>query len=76
MEKAKIKTLIELSITEEEADKYIEDFTNYKSFNEKLAYLDGLFEFEIIARLDKSDKESLRTDYFSVLTAIINQKCR
>ncbi len=76
MEKKKIKQLIRLAKTAEKANDYIEQFTDYKTPEEKLAYIDGMFDFKIIARKDDNSSIKIETDYISVLTAIINQKWR
>lgn len=72
MERKKIQTLIELAVTFEEADQVIEEFTGLKSDKEKIAYLRGMFDYDIIGRTG----DNLRTDYIALLTAIINQKWR
>ena len=72
MERKKIQTLIELSVSFEEADQVIEEFTGLKTDSEKIAYLRGMFDCRIIGRTGND----LHTDYVALLTAIINQKWR
>lgn len=70
------KALIELSSTVKEADAVIIDELGDVSTREKLAYLKGMFDVEIIGRTDKSEDNEIDTDYLVVLEAIINDKWR
>lgn len=72
MERKKIKALIELSLTFEEADTIIEEYTGLNTDAEKIAYIRGMFDCRIIGRTG----EDVHTDYVALLTAIINQKWR
>jgi len=70
MNREKIKCLIELSTSFEGADKILSKYTPFHSDKEKIAYLYGMFDCEII---DVNINDS-RTDYVALLTAIINKK--
>lgn len=72
MKKAKLKALIELAFTAEDADRLIMDNTPYQDTKEKFIFIDGLFDFTIIGRTD----ENIEADYWSALTAIIKDKWR
>ena len=72
MERNKIQTLIELSLSFEEADQVIEQYTGLKTDKEKIAYLRGMFDCRIIGRTGTD----IHTDYVALLTAIINEKWR
>lgn len=72
MEREKIKTLIELATSFEQADAVIKDYTTYKTDEERIAYLQGMFDCKIIER----SVSDAHTDYVALLTAIINQKWR
>lgn len=72
MEREKIKTLIELATSFEQADAVIKDHTTYKIDEERIAYLQGMFDCKIIER----SVGDAHTDYVALLTAIINQKWR
>lgn len=70
--KEKIKMLIELADTIQEADEVIEEYTDYKSNETKLAFINGLFDFQIVSRKN----ECIKDDYLSALSVIINKKWR
>lgn len=72
MEREKIKTLIELATSFEQADAVINDYTTYKTDEERIAYLQGMFDCMIVER----SVSDVHTDYVALLTAIINQKWR
>lgn len=72
MERERIRALIELSTSFDQADKVIEKYTELKTDREKIAYLLGMFDCKIIGRSVSDD----HTDYIALLTAIINQKWR
>ena len=69
-----IKTLIELSPNAEEADKIINENYNFKSINEKIAFLKGMFDVELISEHDNgeiSEEESAEMNYWVMLHTII-----
>ena len=66
-----VKALIELSNTIEEADKVIEEHTNLKTVKEKIAFLKGMFDWEII---DQKETDSDEMIYQIALDAIISEK--
>ncbi len=74
MNREKIKLLIELSPTVEEADRVIEE-AGFKTVREKFAYLQGMFDSTVIGRNDDrsvSDDDAIKMDYYAILSAIIN----
>ncbi len=69
-----VKTLIELSPDVAEADKVIKENYNFKSIGEKIAFLKGMFDVDIVSKrdADKISKErSAEIDYWAMLNAII-----
>lgn len=72
MQREQIKALIELSSSFDEANEVIEKYTNYASFEAKIAYLQGMFDCNIVGR----EGESLEVDYIALLTAIVDHKWR
>lgn len=69
-----VKTLIELSPTVEEADKVIEENYGFESIGEKLAFIKGMFDVEVISIHDADGvgkEESDKMTYFSMLNAIL-----
>ena len=70
MKRAQIKALIELSSSFEEADKILEEYANILEYAQKIAYLQGMFDCEIIGR----HVESEEADYKALLTSIVNKK--
>lgn len=70
MKRKKIKALIELSNSYEEANQIIEKHTPYKEYGNKIAYLQGMFDCEII----RSHIESEEADYIALLTSIVEKK--
>ncbi len=70
MNREKIKTLIELSATFEDADEILSKYTPFHSDKEKITYLYEMFDCEII---DPNINDS-HTDYIALLTTIINKK--
>lgn len=72
-----VKTLIEISPSVEEADKVIEENYEFKSIGEKIAFLQGMFNVQVIG-VDDADgigkEESDKMTYFSMLNTIIVAK--
>lgn len=72
-----VKTLIEISPSVEEADKVIEENCEFKSIGEKIAFLQGMFDVQVIS-VDDADgigkEESDKMTYFSMLNTIIVAK--
>lgn len=66
-----IKALIELSTTVEEANEVIEETAGLKTLKEKVAFLEGMFDVEII---DRKRSDSLELVYNLYLNAIISKK--
>lgn len=68
-----LKMLLELSNSILEADNLIcEYYPEYETYKLKIAFLQGMFDFEILGR----NNINLKDDYYSILNAIINQKWR
>lgn len=73
MNRERIKALIELSSTIEDADKVLSDNVGLNTLNEKLTFLKGMFnEVEIVAKNDTVTDELL---YVLWLHAIIDGHC-
>ena len=69
------KMLIRFSRTVEEADEVISDNYRFESFGEKIAFLIGMFDVEIVSVHDADGvgkEESDKMTYFSMLHSIIN----
>lgn len=70
MKREQIKALIELSSSYEEANQIIEKYTPHKEYGNKIAYLQGMFDCEIVGR----NIESEEADYVALLTSIVEKK--
>lgn len=70
MNRKKIKCLIELSTNFEDADEILSKYTPFHSDEEKIAYLYGMFNCEIIDH----NIGNIHTDYVALLTTIVNRK--
>ena len=70
MKRQKIQALIELATSFEAADNVIETYTENKTYSQKIAYLQGMFDCEIVGR----NIESEEADYKALLTSIIEAK--
>ena len=69
----KIKRLITLAPSVEEADKIISDTYGFKTVKEKIAFLKGMFEISVIDIHDHKDvtqEESDEMTYLTILQAI------
>jgi hypothetical protein len=66
-----IKALIELSVTIEDADEVINKHIGLETYKEKIAFLKGMFDVEVIDA-NKTDSDELI--YKLMLDAIINAK--
>lgn len=72
--KERIKFLIALSETVEEADKIISENYSFGTVGEKLAFLNGMFDVELISKHDTdeiSKEKSIEMDYWTMLNTII-----
>ena len=73
MDRERIKLLIELSSTVEEADRVIVD-AGFTTVREKYAFLKGMFGYRLVGRYDASaasEEDSIEMDYYAVLSAVI-----
>jgi len=68
-----IKSIIELSETSEDADHAIEEFTPYRTYEEKYTFLREIFPGYIVLDADSNDR---LTDYQALLSCIVNAKWR
>ena len=68
MERQKVKALIELSNTIEEANEVIEKYTELETVKEKIAFLKGMFDWKII---DKKETDSDEMIYNIAFNAIL-----
>lgn len=76
MKRERVRALIELSSSVEEADEIITN-EGLVTVKEKIAFLRGMFDFTVIGRHREevlTEEERERMDYFSILSAIINAK--
>jgi hypothetical protein len=72
-----VKDLVELSATEEEADNVIEKYTSRKTYAKKVEFLTEQFpHISIVARCDGPSADSIQTDYYALLTAVVNSSWR
>lgn len=76
MNRERVRALIELSSSVEQADEII-THEGLASVKEKIAFLRGMFDFTVIGRhrepsLSEEDRDKM--DYYSILSAIINAK--
>ena len=72
MERERIKMLIELSSSYNDANDVIEKYVGLKNYAEKIAYIRGMFDCEIFSRTD--DNEEI--DYIALLTSVVEKKWR
>lgn len=76
MKRERVKALIELSTSVEEADEIIIN-EGFIAVREKIAFLKGMFDFTLIGRFREenlSTKKREEMDYYSILSAIISAK--
>ena len=72
MDKNFIRTMLEVSTSFEQADDILKKYTTYKTDEERIAFLEGMFDCVIIERTG----EDVHTDYIVMLTSIIDKKWR
>ena len=73
MDRERIKLLIELSSTVEEADQVIVD-AGFTVVREKYAFLTGMFGYQLVGRYNAptvTEEDNVEMDYYAVLSAII-----
>ena len=69
-----IKFMIEMSANAEEADKIINNNYNFKSIAEKVTFLKGMFDVELISQDDSiviSEEKSIEMTYWAMLNTIL-----
>ncbi len=71
MNRKMIKILIELSTTFEKADEVISKYTDFETVKEKIAFLKGMFDVEII---DQGKDDSDEFIYRIILESIVREK--
>lgn len=70
----RVKILIATSGTVEEADEVINNTCGFETTGEKIAFLKGMFDVELISKHDAdgiSEEKSIEMDYYAMLDAII-----
>ena len=70
-----IKALIPVAPSAEEADKLIVENFGFETTLEKIAFLKGMYDLEVIVREDgpsTTSKESAEQDYWAMLSAVMN----
>ena len=76
--KEMLRSLIRMADSCEEADKIIMEFTQWKTSEQKLAFLDGLFNYSIFVHGDDTITQEKRfhSDCAAVLNTIVGAKWR
>lgn len=69
LSRERVKILLETARTVEEADEVINKNFDFESIREKVAFLKGMFDIQIIGHEEKEPNEM---DYFSMLATIIS----
>lgn len=69
MERERVQALIILSSSTEEADLAIVRFLGNVSVKEKIAFLRGMFDVQIISRCGQTNDDE--SDYYSMLSSIL-----
>lgn len=69
MERERVKAIIILSRNTEEADLAIVKFLGNVSVKEKIAFLRGMFDVQIISRCGQTNEDE--SDYYAMLSSII-----
>lgn len=68
----KVKKLISLSHTIEEADAVIEEHIGFDDVKSKISFLTGMFDHRVVFRKNDETTDELQEDYFALLTTIID----
>lgn len=73
-----LRSLIRMADSFEDADRIIMEFTRWRSSEQKLAFLDGLFTYSMLSHddADVSAEEQVHFDYVAVLNTIVKAKWR
>lgn len=69
MERERVQALIILSSSTEEADTEIVGFLGNVSVKEKIAFLRGMFDVQIISRCSQTNDDE--SDYYVMLSSIL-----
>lgn len=69
LSREQVKILLETARTVEEADEVINKKFDFESIREKVAFLKGMFDVQLIGREENEPDEM---DYFSMLATIIS----
>ena len=64
-----VKIMLKTARTVEEADEVISKYYNFESIREKIAFLKGMFDVQIVGQEEKEPDEM---DYFSMLATIVS----
>lgn len=72
MDRERIKALIELSSSYNDANEIIEKYVGLKTYAEKIDYVRGMFDCEIFSKTDDNEE----VDYIALLTSVIESKWR
>lgn len=72
MEREKIKTLIECATSFEKANDILKKYTSYTTDEQRIAYLEGMFDCRIVGR----NGNDIHMDYVALLTSIVDNKWR
>lgn len=72
VKREQIKTLIELATSFEDVEIILNKYTDLKTTQEKIAYLQGMFDVEILGGLTTNVED----DYKVIVHAVINEKWR
>jgi hypothetical protein len=74
-----IKELLELSETSSQADSILEQHVGLRDTAQKIAYLRGMYDIELVSRRDDenaTEEDKLKSDYLAYLATIIDLKWR
>lgn len=73
-----LRSLIRMADSFDDADRIIMSFTPWRTSEQKLAFLSGLFEYSILSHDtdDTTDGDKYNFDYIAVLNTIVKAKWR
>lgn len=70
MERERVKALIELSETFEEADAIIQRYLSSDESRIKIAFLKGMFDCQVL----NTERKNVQYDYVALLTSIVERR--